>query len=166
MTERNVADKYTYQKKDLLGHGAFAAVFKGKSKEDEKGNVAIKVINRSRIGKQDKLLGKEVQILKKLKESDEYRYTLPCILECERLGFCNHMICVLGFSLRFRHRACWTGAIHPAKKHDNIVCLLDYEETKDSIYLVMEYCNSGDLADYLHKQGTLSEDTERVIQLY
>ena len=33
MTERNVADKYTYQKKDLLGHGAFAAVFKGKSKE-------------------------------------------------------------------------------------------------------------------------------------
>ena len=33
MTERNVADKYTYQKKDLLGHGAFAAVFKGKNKE-------------------------------------------------------------------------------------------------------------------------------------
>ena len=51
----------------------------------------------------------------------------------------------------------------PRVKHDNIVCLLDYEETKDSIYLVMEYCNSGDLADYLHKQGTFSEDTERVV---
>ena len=26
----------------------------------------------------------------------------------------------------------------------------------------MEYCNAGDLAEYLQKQGTLSEDTERV----
>ena len=33
MSERNVGEKYTYQKKDLLGHGAFAAVFKGKCKE-------------------------------------------------------------------------------------------------------------------------------------
>ena len=36
--------------------------------QDEKKPVAIKVIQRSRIGKQDKLLGKEVEILKKLKE--------------------------------------------------------------------------------------------------
>lgn len=27
------------------------------------------------------------------------------------------------------------------------------------MYLVMEYCNGGDLADYLHIKGTLSEDT-------
>jgi serine/threonine protein kinase len=46
-------------------------------------------------------------------------------------------------------------------KHDNIVGLLDYEENKEQIVLVMEYCNAGDLAEYLQKQGTLSEDTER-----
>jgi len=112
MTIENVLDKYEYSKKDLIGHGAFAVVFKGKSDQDEKKPVAIKVIQRSRIGKQDKLLGKEVEILKKL-------------------------------------------------KHDNIVCLLDYEETKETICLVMEYCNAGDLAEYLQKQGTLSEDTIR-----
>ncbi|XP_070990516.1 serine/threonine-protein kinase ULK1-like isoform X6 [Oncorhynchus clarkii lewisi] len=36
------------------------------------------------------------------------------------------------------------------------------EETASSVYLVMEYCNGGDLADYLHSKGTLSEDTIRV----
>ncbi|KAG7264796.1 hypothetical protein CRUP_038338 [Coryphaenoides rupestris] len=47
-------------------------------------------------------------------------------------------------------------------KHENIVALLDFQETASSVYLVMEYCNGGDLADYLHSKGTLSEDTIRV----
>ena len=29
----------------------------------------------------------------------------------------------------------------------------------------MEYCNAGDLAEYLQKQGTLSEDTGRVYSI-
>ncbi|XP_026545615.1 serine/threonine-protein kinase ULK1 [Notechis scutatus] len=32
----------------------------------------------------------------------------------------------------------------------------------NSVYLVMEYCNGGDLADYLHSMRTLSEDTIRL----
>nr|XP_031526009.1 serine/threonine-protein kinase ULK1 isoform X2 [Vicugna pacos] len=32
----------------------------------------------------------------------------------------------------------------------------------NSVYLVMEYCNGGDLADYLHTMRTLSEDTIRL----
>ncbi|XP_048449749.1 serine/threonine-protein kinase ULK1-like, partial [Rhincodon typus] len=35
-------------------------------------------------------------------------------------------------------------------------------EMANSVYLVMEYCNGGDLADYLHSKGTLSEDTIRL----
>ncbi|ETE63355.1 Serine/threonine-protein kinase ULK1, partial [Ophiophagus hannah] len=35
-------------------------------------------------------------------------------------------------------------------KHDNIVALYDFQEMANSVYLVMEYCNGGDLADYLH----------------
>jgi serine/threonine protein kinase len=43
------------------------------------------------------------------------------------------------------------------------VSLLDFEENNEQIALVMEYCNAGDLAEYLQKQGTLSEDTERFL---
>lgn len=109
----NVVGNFEYSKKDLIGHGAFAVVFKGKNTKDERKPVAVKVIHRHRLGKPaDKLLAKEVEILKSL-------------------------------------------------KHDNIVGLLDYEENKEQIVLVMEYCNAGDLAEYLQKQGTLSEDTIR-----
>ncbi|XP_037780307.1 serine/threonine-protein kinase unc-51-like [Penaeus monodon] len=45
--------------------------------------------------------------------------------------------------------------------HENVVALLDCKETANHVYLVMEYCNGGDLADYLHAKGTLSEDTIR-----
>ncbi len=51
------------------------------------------------------------------------------------------------------------------EKHENIVSLLDFEENNEQIVLVMEYCNAGDLAEYLQKQGTLSEDTERFLKL-
>ncbi|KPP75424.1 serine/threonine-protein kinase ULK1-like [Scleropages formosus] len=47
-------------------------------------------------------------------------------------------------------------------KHENIVGLLDFQEMASCVYLVMEYCNGGDLADYLHSKGTLSEDTIRL----
>ncbi|XP_008061593.2 serine/threonine-protein kinase ULK1, partial [Carlito syrichta] len=47
-------------------------------------------------------------------------------------------------------------------KHENIVALYDFQEMANSVYLVMEYCNGGDLADYLHTMRTLSEDTIRL----
>ena len=33
MTVLHVAEKYEYSKKDLIGHGAFAVVFKGRQKQ-------------------------------------------------------------------------------------------------------------------------------------
>lgn len=33
--------------------------------------------------------------------------------------------------------------------HENVVALLDCKETALNVFLVMEYCNGGDLADYL-----------------
>ncbi|KAK7827422.1 hypothetical protein U0070_026628 [Myodes glareolus] len=47
-------------------------------------------------------------------------------------------------------------------QHENIVALYDVQELPNSVFLVMEYCNGGDLADYLQAKGTLSEDTIRV----
>ncbi|XP_024941837.1 serine/threonine-protein kinase unc-51 [Cephus cinctus] len=46
--------------------------------------------------------------------------------------------------------------------HENVVALLDCKESNHNVFLVMEYCNGGDLADYLGAKGTLSEDTIRV----
>lgn len=46
--------------------------------------------------------------------------------------------------------------------HDNVVSLLDCKESATHVFLVMEYCNGGDLADYLQIKGTLSEDTIRL----
>ncbi|XP_026153205.1 serine/threonine-protein kinase ULK1 isoform X3 [Mastacembelus armatus] len=105
--------KFEFSRKDLIGHGAFAVVFKGRHREKHDWEVAVKCINKKNLAKSQTLLGKEIKILKEL-------------------------------------------------KHENIVELLDFQETASSVYLVMEYCNGGDLADYLHSKGTLSEDTIRV----
>lgn len=105
--------KFEFSRKDLIGHGAFAVVFKGRHREKHDWEVAVKCINKKNLAKSHTLLGKEIKILKEL-------------------------------------------------KHENIVALHDFQETASSVYLVMEYCNGGDLADYLHSKGTLSEDTIRV----
>lgn len=105
--------KFEFSRKDLIGHGAFAVVFKGRHKHKRNWEVAIKCISKKNLAKSQSLLGKEIKILKEL-------------------------------------------------KHDNIVRLLDYQEIGGCVYLVMEYCNGGDLAEYLHSKGTLSEDTIRI----
>ncbi|XP_038614659.1 serine/threonine-protein kinase ULK2 isoform X2 [Tachyglossus aculeatus] len=104
---------FEYSKKDLIGHGAFAVVFKGRHRKKTDWEVAIKSINKKNLSKSQILLGKEIKILKEL-------------------------------------------------QHENIVALYDVQELPNSVFLVMEYCNGGDLADYLQAKGTLSEDTIRV----
>ncbi|KAG7470513.1 hypothetical protein MATL_G00114650 [Megalops atlanticus] len=104
---------FEYSRKDLVGHGAFAVVFKGRHRKKTDWEVAIKSINKKNLSKSQILLGKEIKILKEL-------------------------------------------------QHENIVALYDVQETPNSVFLVMEYCNGGDLADYLQAKGTLREDTLRV----
>ncbi|XP_015240484.1 PREDICTED: serine/threonine-protein kinase ULK2 [Cyprinodon variegatus] len=91
---------FEYSRKDLVGHGAFAVVFKGRHRKKTDWEVAIKSINKKNLSKSQILLGKEIKILKEL-------------------------------------------------QHENIVALYDVQETPSSVFLVMEYCNGGDLADYL-----------------
>lgn len=107
---------YEYNSKDLIGHGAFAVVFKGRHRKRPALQVAIKSITKKSLAKSQNLLGKEIKILKELTE------------------------------------------LH----HENVVALLDCKESQHNVFLVMEYCNGGDLADYLNPRGTLSEDTIRL----
>ncbi|XP_060584865.1 serine/threonine-protein kinase ULK2-like isoform X3 [Ruditapes philippinarum] len=108
-----VVGDYEYSKKDLIGHGAFAVVFKGRLRKYPEKTVAIKSITKKNIAKSQNLLSKEIKILKEL------------------------------------------SGLH----HENVVQLMECKETTNHVYLVMEYCNGGDLADYLQAKGTLSEDT-------
>ncbi|XP_049863431.1 serine/threonine-protein kinase unc-51 isoform X1 [Schistocerca gregaria] len=107
---------FEYSSKEIIGHGAFAVVFKGRHRKNPNFVVAIKSITKKNLAKSQNLLGKEIKILKELTE------------------------------------------LH----HENVVALLDCKETALNVFLVMEYCNGGDLADYLAVKGTLSEDTIRL----
>ncbi|XP_051951001.1 serine/threonine-protein kinase ULK1-like [Xyrauchen texanus] len=105
---------FEFNRKDLIGHGAFAVVFRGRQKEKHDFEVAVKCINKKNLAISQSILGKEIKILKEL-------------------------------------------------KHHNIVSLLDFQEISGFVYLVMEYCNGGDLAEYLHSEVSLCEDTIRVL---
>jgi len=111
-----VVGDFEYNSKDLIGHGAFAVVFKGRHKKKTNFPVAIKSITKKNLAKSQNLLGKEIKILKELT------------------------------------------ALH----HENVVALLDCKESQHNVFLVMEYCNGGDLADYLAIKGTLDENTIRL----
>ncbi|GMS87764.1 hypothetical protein PENTCL1PPCAC_9939 [Pristionchus entomophagus] len=106
-------DDFEYCTRDMLGHGAFAIVYKGRHVSRPDIPVAIKCIAKKNIQKSKNLLRKEIEILKEL----------------------AHL------------------------KHENLVALLKCHETQTHVFLVMEYCNGGDLADYLQQKGTLKEDT-------
>uniref|UniRef100_A0A672TC79 Serine/threonine-protein kinase ULK1-like n=1 Tax=Sinocyclocheilus grahami TaxID=75366 RepID=A0A672TC79_SINGR len=56
--------KYEFSRKDLIGHGAFAVVFKGRHKQKHDFEVAVKCINKKNLAKSQSLLGKEIRILK------------------------------------------------------------------------------------------------------
>uniref|UniRef100_A0A674N3U3 non-specific serine/threonine protein kinase n=1 Tax=Takifugu rubripes TaxID=31033 RepID=A0A674N3U3_TAKRU len=96
---------FEYSRKDLVGHGAFAVVFKGRHRKKTDWEVAIKSINKKNLSKSQILLGKEIKILKS---------------------------------------TCWL----------LILMIL--------LCVFLQYCNGGDLADYLQAKGTLREDTLRV----
>ncbi|KAK6031082.1 kinase domain protein [Ostertagia ostertagi] len=111
MTEK--FDGFEYSTKDVIGHGAFAIVYKGKYSDRPDVPVAIKAIAKKNIAKSKNLLTKEIKILKTLS----------------------------------------------GLQHTNLVALLKCTETATHVYLVMEFCNGGDLADYLSQKTTLQEDT-------
>uniref|UniRef100_A0A8C8D9V6 non-specific serine/threonine protein kinase n=1 Tax=Oncorhynchus tshawytscha TaxID=74940 RepID=A0A8C8D9V6_ONCTS len=55
---------FEYSRKDLVGHGAFAVVFKGRHRKKTDWEVAIKSITKKNLSKSQILLGKEIKILK------------------------------------------------------------------------------------------------------
>ncbi|KRY41842.1 Serine/threonine-protein kinase unc-51 [Trichinella spiralis] len=125
---------YEYSKKDLIGHGAFAVVFKGHAKARPDVMVAIKSITKKNLSKSKNLLSKEIKILKEL--SDLHHENLVGLLQC---------------IVRKQNKFLM-----------NFFTYCFFQESPGHVFLVMEYCNGGDLADYLQAKGTLSEETIRL----
>uniref|UniRef100_F7F329 non-specific serine/threonine protein kinase n=1 Tax=Callithrix jacchus TaxID=9483 RepID=F7F329_CALJA len=65
-----IVGKFEFSRKDLIGHGAFAVVFKGRHREKHDLEVAVKCINKKNLAKSQTLLGKEIKILKELKHEN------------------------------------------------------------------------------------------------
>ncbi|CAG9826584.1 unnamed protein product [Diabrotica balteata] len=76
-----VVGDYEYSSKDLIGHGAFAVVFKGRLRENPSCTVAIKSITKKSLAKSQNLLGKEIKILKELTEL--HHENVVALLDCK-----------------------------------------------------------------------------------
>ncbi|XP_013164904.1 PREDICTED: serine/threonine-protein kinase unc-51 isoform X2 [Papilio xuthus] len=108
--------EYEFTKQDIIGHGAFAMVYKGRKRRNPSQSVAVKVVTKKGIQKASEILVKEIKILRELT------------------------------------------ALH----HTNLVAMHDCMDSPSYVYVVMEYCNGGDLADYLQANRLLSEGTIRL----
>lgn len=108
--------EYEFTKQDIIGHGAFAMVYKGRKRKNPSQAVAVKVVTKKGIQKASEILVKEIKILRELT------------------------------------------ALH----HTNLVAMHDCMDSNSYVYVVMEYCNGGDLADYLQANRLLSEGTIRL----
>ncbi|XP_063364370.1 serine/threonine-protein kinase unc-51 [Cydia amplana] len=108
--------EYEFTKQDIIGHGAFAMVYKGRKRKNPSQSVAVKVVTKKGIQKASEILVKEIKILRELT------------------------------------------ALH----HTNLVAMHDCMDSPSYVYVVMEYCNGGDLADYLQANRLLSEGTIRL----
>tara|TARA_B110000503_G_C6781525_1_gene263471 strand:+ start:218 stop:382 length:165 start_codon:yes stop_codon:yes gene_type:complete len=42
--------------------------------------------------------------------------------------------------------------------NENIIKLYDLKKTANNFYLILEYCNEGDMSEYLKKKGYLTEE--------
>uniref|UniRef100_A0A8C9VPR6 non-specific serine/threonine protein kinase n=1 Tax=Scleropages formosus TaxID=113540 RepID=A0A8C9VPR6_SCLFO len=81
---------FEYSRKDLVGHGAFAVVFKGRHRKKTDWEVAIKSINKKNLSRSQILLGKEIKILKELQhENIVALYDVQVIPGWLESGQCN-----------------------------------------------------------------------------
>ncbi|CAM9115685.1 unnamed protein product, partial [Lampetra fluviatilis] len=73
--------EFEFSKRDLVGHGAFAVVFRGRHKQDHTKEVAIKCISKKNLAKSQTLLGKEIRILKELQHEN-----IVALYDCQEIS--------------------------------------------------------------------------------
>uniref|UniRef100_A0A2K6BPE4 non-specific serine/threonine protein kinase n=1 Tax=Macaca nemestrina TaxID=9545 RepID=A0A2K6BPE4_MACNE len=157
-----VVGDFEYSKRDLVGHGAFAVVFRGRHRQKTDWEVAIKSINKKNLSKSQILLGKEIKILKELQHENIVAlydvqmvfdflclniYVTPFVpakgtLSEDTIRVFLHQIAA---AMRILHSK---GIIHRDLKPQNI--LLSYaNRRKSSVQVVIQIPDFG-FARYLH----------------
>ncbi|CAF4934421.1 unnamed protein product [Pieris macdunnoughi] len=58
--------EYEFTKQDIIGHGAFAMVYKGRKRKNPSQAVAVKVVTKKGLQKASEILVKEIKILREL----------------------------------------------------------------------------------------------------
>ncbi|ALC44656.1 Atg1 [Drosophila busckii] len=86
----NIVGDYEYSSKDMLGHGAFAVVYKGRHRKEKHMPVAIKCITKKGLIKTQNLLGKEIKILKELTEL--HHENVVALLDCKESQDCVNLV--------------------------------------------------------------------------
>ncbi|PIK58973.1 putative serine/threonine-protein kinase ULK2 isoform X8 [Apostichopus japonicus] len=120
MEKMESVDDYEYHTSDFIGHGAFAVVFKGRNKKKTDQVVAIKNIHKKNLSKSQTFPEKEIEILKELHH--------------------ENVVALLHFKYKDKN-------IHKTGIESKI---RDVKRISFLVIHVMEFCNGGDLADYLH----------------
>uniref|UniRef100_A0A8C0LB87 non-specific serine/threonine protein kinase n=1 Tax=Canis lupus dingo TaxID=286419 RepID=A0A8C0LB87_CANLU len=120
-----VVGDFEYSKRDLVGHGAFAVVFRGRHRQKTDWEVAIKSINKKNLSKSQILLGKEIKILKYCNGGDlaDYLQAKGTLSE-DTIRVFLHQIAA---AMRILHSK---GIIHRDLKPQNI--LLSYANRRKS----------------------------------
>ncbi|EHB08105.1 Serine/threonine-protein kinase ULK2 [Heterocephalus glaber] len=139
-----VVGDFEYSKKDLVGHGAFAVVFRGRHRQKTDWEVAIKSINKKNLSKSQILLGKEIKILKYCNGGDlaDYLQAKGTLSE-DTIRVFLHQIAA---AMRILHSK---GIIHRDLKPQNI--LLSYaNRRKSSITGIRIKIADFGFARYLH----------------
>uniref|UniRef100_A0A2K5SFX8 non-specific serine/threonine protein kinase n=1 Tax=Cebus imitator TaxID=2715852 RepID=A0A2K5SFX8_CEBIM len=120
-----VVGDFEYSKRDLVGHGAFAVVFRGRHRQKTDWEVAIKSINKKNLSKSQILLGKEIKILKYCNGGDLADYLqVKGTLSEDTIRVFLHQIAA---AMRILHSK---GIIHRDLKPQNI--LLSYANRRKS----------------------------------
>ncbi|KAF2359966.1 Protein kinase domain [Trinorchestia longiramus] len=79
-----------YERKEIIGHGAFALVYKGHLKQRPEQLVAIKSITKKNIAKSQALLSKEIKILQELTELQHEN--VVALLSCHETPTHVHLV--------------------------------------------------------------------------
>ncbi|KAI2651476.1 Serine/threonine-protein kinase ULK1 [Labeo rohita] len=143
--EMETVGKFEFSRKDLIGHGAFAVVFKGRHREKHDWEVAVKCINKKNLAKSQTLLGKEIKILKELKHEN-----IVALHDFQETASSVYLVMEV------------SGPVFPVSFVVDLVCLVPdatppcqlseklHGKAMEPLGSPSVYCNGGDLADYLH----------------
>ena len=143
--------------KQVLGEGAFGKVRLATSTRTSH-RVAVKVIKR-------KKLNERAEVLLQRERKHHEKVRIPAVANASSLAPTRHSQLLPGALRRSRAPHCARSASRPSAqlRHRNIVRLHTFIMTPNKYYLVMEYCEGGDMLQFINSTTMLSDELARTL---